>query len=118
MPAGPRDSQYPTLPPPGFTDVNVTLKRGQLIELLQKIIDKCRHEPQFLAQQPKETELLVSIAQFTLLSTPMSSDEKRDFLNNIMNIGQDLLTDENNTEIVSSVDSCKKFVFNNRVFLN
>jgi hypothetical protein len=112
MPACPRDNECSMLPPPpGFADANVALKREQLIELLKKVIDKYQHEPEFVVQQPRQTDLLVSIAQFMLLSTPISSDDKRDFLNGIMTIAQDLLTIENNREITSSVDSCKKFSF-------
>jgi hypothetical protein len=109
MPACPRDNQYSTLPPPGFTDANVSLKREHLIDLLKNIIDKCQHEPSFLAQQSKQTDLLISIAQLTLLSTPISPNDRQGFLNNIVTITQDLLSDENNKEIVSSVDSCKEY---------
>jgi hypothetical protein len=116
MPACPRDNKYSTLPPPGFTNANVTLKSQQLIELLEKVIDKCQHEPQFIEQQQNQTDLLISIAQFTLLSTPISSNEKRDFLNNILKIGQDLLTDENSTEIISSINSCKQnFIYTSQI---
>jgi hypothetical protein len=112
MPECPRNNEDSTLPPPGFTNTSLGVKRIQLIELLEKVLDKCQNEPDFIEQQPKQTELLVSIAQFTLLSTPMSLNEKRDFLNNIVTIGQDLLTDENqvnNTEeITSSIDSRKE----------
>jgi len=114
MPVCPRDNQCSTLPPPGFANNNVALKSGQLIELLEKVIDKFQREPQFIEQQPKETNLLVAIAQLTLLSTPISSDDKRDFLNNILTIGQTLLTDENNTELVSPDQSCKIFIY--RIF--
>jgi len=118
MPACPRDNQYSTLPPPGFSNDNVALKTGQLIELLEKVIDKFQREPQLIEQQPKQTNLLISIAQLTLLSTPISSDDKRDFLNNILTIGQTLLTDENNTELVSSVQFCKTFIYTYRVLSN
>ena len=113
MPACPRDNQYSSLPPPGFTDDSLALKRVQLIELLEKVIDKCQREPQFVEQQPKQTDLLVSIAQFTLLSTPISPNDKRDFLNNIVTIAQDLLIDENqvnNDEITLSTNSSKRFL--------
>jgi hypothetical protein len=105
MPACPRDNQHSTLPspPPGFTDANVVLKREQLIELLKNVIDKYQQETLFVAQQPKQTDLLFSIAQLTLLSTP---NDRREFLNNIVTITQDLLADENNTDIASSIDSC------------
>lgn len=107
MPACPRDNQNSTLPspPPGFTDANVVLKREQLIELLKNVIDKYQQETLFVAQQPKQTDLLFSIAQLTLLSTP---NDRREFLNNIVTITQDLLADENNTDIASSIDSCKE----------
>jgi hypothetical protein len=112
MPECSRDNQYSTLPPPGFTTADVALKNRPLIELLQKVIDKFQYEPEFITQQPKETNLLVSIAQLTLLSTPISPDVKRDFLNNIITIGQDLLSDENqvNKEIAASIDTCKEFI--------
>jgi hypothetical protein len=90
MPACPRDNQYSSLPPPGFNEDILALKRVKLIELLEKVIDKCQREPQFIEQQSKQTDLLVEIAQLTL-----SVDNKREFLNNILTIGQDLLTDEN-----------------------
>ncbi len=102
MPECPRVNNDSTLPPPGFTESNATLKCGQLTDLLQKIIEKCQSEPLYIVEQPKHIELLISIAQLTLLSTPISSDDKRNFLNNIVNIGQDLLKNENNTEN----DSC------------
>ncbi|CAF0791582.1 unnamed protein product [Rotaria sp. Silwood1] len=109
MPTCPRDDQYSSKPPPGFTDDNLTLKRVQLNDLLVKVINKYQHEPQFLEQQSKETDLLIAVAQLILLPSPISSDDKRDFLHNIVTIGQDLLTDENqvndNEQIPTSVDS-------------
>jgi hypothetical protein len=101
MPACPRDNQNSTLPPPGFTDVNVKLKREQLIELLKNIIDKCQQETLFVAQQPKQTDLLISIAQLTLLPT---TNDRQEFLTNIVTISQDLLANANNTDM----DSCKE----------
>lgn len=103
MPACHRGDEYSTLPPPGFTDSNVAIKNGQLIDLLKKVIEKVQNEPQLIEQQPKQTDLLVSIAQLTLLSTPISSNDKQDFLNNILTITQTLLTDE-----ISTIDPCKK----------
>ncbi|CAF0845777.1 unnamed protein product [Rotaria sp. Silwood1] len=109
MPTCPRDDQYSSKPPPGFTDDNLTLKRVQLNDLLVKVINKYQHEPQFLEEQSKETDLLITVAQLILLPSPISSDDKRDFLHNIVTIGQDLLTDENqvndNEQIPTSVDS-------------
>ncbi|CAF0787758.1 unnamed protein product [Adineta steineri] len=108
MPACPRADQYSSLPPPGFADNNFALKRVQVIDLLQKLIDKCQREPQFVEQQPQQTDLLVSTAQYILLPTPISPDDKRDFLNNIIRNGQDLLNDENqmnNDEITLSINS-------------
>ncbi|CAF3734825.1 unnamed protein product [Rotaria sordida] len=109
MPGCPHDDEYSSKPPPGFTDDNLTLKRVQLNDLLEQVIDKYRHDPQFIEQQSKETDLLISVAQFILLSSPISSDDKRNFLNNIVKIGQDLLIDENqvnnNEQISSSINS-------------
>ncbi|CAF2754467.1 unnamed protein product [Rotaria sp. Silwood2] len=109
MPACPSDDQYSSKPPPGFTDDNLTLKRVQLKDLLEKIIEKYHHEPQFLEQQPKQIDLLIAVAQFILLSSPISSDDKRDFLNNIVIMGQNLLVEENqvnyNEQIPKSIDS-------------
>ncbi|CAF0845795.1 unnamed protein product [Rotaria sp. Silwood1] len=114
MPTCPRDDQYSSKPPPGFTDDNLTLKRVQLNDLLVKVINKYQHEPQFLEEQSKETDLLITVAQLILLPSPISSDDKRDFLHNIVTIGQDLLTDENqvndNEQIPTSVDSSMLFL--------
>lgn len=106
MPSCPRDNQYSTLPPPpGFNETNLTIKSGQVIELLQKVIEKIHDEPQLIEQQTKQTNLLVSIAHLTLLSTPISLKDKRNFLNNILTMTQNLLTDENNN---IQIDSRKK----------
>lgn len=102
MPECPRHTNPSTLAPPGFSNTNVSIKRQNLVELLQQIIDKCQQEPTFLDQQPKQIDLLVSIAQLTLLSTPMTVENRRDFLNNILTVGQDLLSDEDSLEIESS----------------
>ena len=102
MPACPRDNQYSSLPPPGFNDNNSALKRVKLIESLEQIIDKCKCEPEFIDQQSKQTDLLLSIAQLTLVT---NVDSKREFLNNILTIGQDLLTDENQTTTIASLST-------------
>lgn len=88
--------------PPGFSDTNVSVKRRNLVELLQQIIDKCQHEPTFLDQQSKHIDLLISVAQLTLVSTPMIAEHRRAFLTNILTVGQDLLSDEDSLEIESS----------------
>ena len=119
MPACPRTNQYSTTStPPGLTDPNTSLNREQVVELLRKVIEKCQEEPSFLVEQPKQTDLLVSIAQFTLLS-PASLNDRRARLNQMMNIGQDLLTDESTTDTSSSsVDICKKDSSRNRTQIN
>lgn len=94
MPACPRDKQCSSLPPPGFAEDNTTLKRVRLIDSLEKLIEKCQREPQFIEQQPKETDLLLSIAQFVLLSPSASHIDRRTSFDNILAIGKDLLTDE------------------------
>jgi hypothetical protein len=103
MPECPRDNDYITKPPPGFTQDSLPLKRVQLIELLEKVRDKYQQEPQFVEQLPKQTDLLFSIAQFTLL--PASNEGKRNFLNNIVMIAQDLLLDENQDVTMTTLPS-------------
>ena len=106
MPACPRDKQYATTS--ALTNANTSEKCEQVLDLLRKIMEKCQEEPLFLEQQPKQTNLLVSIAQLTLLSSSNSTtDDRRAHLNNIMNIGQDLLTDSTTTNTNPSVDICK-----------
>lgn len=106
MPACPRDNQYSTTSTsPALTDPNPSVKHEQAIELLRKIIDKYQENPAFLVEQPKQTDLLVSIAQLTLFPSP---NARQVCLNQIMNIGQDLLTDESTTDTSSSIDNCKK----------
>ncbi|UJR15929.1 hypothetical protein I4U23_002849 [Adineta vaga] len=95
MSAYSRDNESSSLPPPGFSGDKIATKRVQLIDLLEKVIDKCQHEPQFIENRSKQTDLLVKIAEFTLLSSPVSPSDKQDFLNNLFTIGQDLFNDEN-----------------------
>ena len=89
-----RDQNSSTSAPPGFSNTNVLVKRRNLIEILQQTIQKCQEEPTFLVEQPKQIDLLVSVAQLTLLSASMTVENRRDFLNNILTIGQNLLSDE------------------------
>ncbi|CAF3997287.1 unnamed protein product, partial [Rotaria magnacalcarata] len=92
MLTGPRDDLYssePPPPPPGFTDDNLTMKRVHLNDLLKELIDKYQFDSQTLEQQSRQTDLLVAVAQFIL-----SPHDKRDFLSNVVTIGQDLLTNE------------------------
>lgn len=111
MPACPRDNEYTASPPPGFESANTGGKREQVIELLRKVIEKCQEEPLFLAQQPQQTDLLVSIAQLSLLPSSNSATDRRDFLNRIMTLGQGLLTNQSNTDTNSTVDLCKQSIF-------
>ena len=94
MPACPRDNDYSSLAPPGFTQDDSTLKRVQLVELLQKLIDKCHREPQFIDEQSKQTELLIATAQYALLPTSNPTDEKRAFIQRMIAIGQELWAHE------------------------
>ncbi|CAF1068470.1 unnamed protein product [Adineta ricciae] len=94
MPVCARDDQPSSLPPPGFAEDNTTLKRVRLIDSLEKLIQKFQREPQFIAQQPKETDLLLSIAQFILLSPSASHIDRRISFDTILAIGKDLLIDQ------------------------
>lgn len=94
MPACPRADEYSALPPPGFTGNNCISKSAQLIELLEKVIEKYRCEPYTVEQRAKQTDLLLSIAQYTILAGPISNDDRRRFLQQIVSIGGDLLTED------------------------
>ncbi|CAF3322356.1 unnamed protein product [Rotaria socialis] len=95
MLTGPRDHLYsskpppPPTPPPAFTDDNLAMKHAQLNDLLKKLIDKYQFDSETPEQQTRQTDLLVAVAQFIL-----SPHDKRDFLSNVVTIGQDLLTNE------------------------
>lgn len=108
MPAGPCDDQHSSETPPGCTNDSLTLKCVKLNDLLKKLTDKYQCDVQIVEQQSKETDLLIAVAQFIL-----TKDDKRDFLSNVVTIGQNLLTDEyqtNNIEEISvTIDSSKCF---------
>ena len=99
MPVCPRDDQCSPLPPPGFAEDNTTLKRVRLIDSLEKLIQKFQREPQLIEQQVKATDLLLSIAQFILLPPSAPPIDRRISFDNILAIGKDLLTDEDQMNI-------------------
>ena len=98
MPACPRDNNYASLAPPGFTQNDAALKRVQLVELLQKIIEKCQREPQFIDEQSKQAELLIATAQYALLPTSNPTDEKRELVQRMIAIGQELWAHESQND--------------------
>jgi hypothetical protein len=109
MPACPRDSQYSSVPPPGFTGDRSTSKNTQLVELLEKVTDKYRRESHAVEQQSKQTSLLIAIMQYTLLADQISNHDRENFLQNMITIANDLLADDHqNIQTISSNDSGKR----------
>ena len=98
MPACPRDNDYSSLAPPGFTQDDSALKRVQLVELLQKLIEKCHREPEFIDEQSKQTALLIATAQYALLPTSNPTDEKREFVQRMIALGQELWAHESQND--------------------
>lgn len=98
MPACPRDNDYASLAPPGFTQDDSALKRVQLVELLQKLIEKCHREPQFIDEQSQQTELLIATAQCALLPTSNAKDERRAFVQRMIALGQELWAHESEND--------------------
>ena len=91
MPACPRGEEYS---PPGFTGDNCLSKSTQLMALLETVVEKYRREPRLVEQRAKQTDLLLAIAQYTILAEPISNEDRRAFLRQIVSTGGDLLMED------------------------
>lgn len=92
--------------PPGFSTNDFKSRSTQLLDLLEKITEKYQNEPEVVEQHSKQTDLLISVAQYILLPVTISKEYRHSFLRQVIKVGNDLLNEDRaNLEMLPSSPS-------------